>query len=164
MKLHILDYRECDQKKCTARKLLDEKMAERLLHETDLGEAGIFLTPLTDKAFSPEDRSICEEGGLRAVDCTWTNAEEKLPVYENSRALPYLVAANPVNYGKPMQLNTVEAFSAALYILGEEDQAREILSKFNWGEQFLKLNKDPLDEYQKAENSKEVVEAQSRYI
>ncbi len=164
MDLFILDYRECDPKKCTARRLLDEKIAARLLHETDLGKAGIYLTPLSDKAFSPEDRPNCEDGGIRAVDCTWTEAEEKLPVYGNARALPYLVAANPVNYGKPMQLTTVEALSAALYILAEEDQAEEILSKFNWGEQFLKLNKKPLNEYQKAENSKEIVEIQSEFI
>ncbi|MFO7791613.1 MAG: DUF367 family protein [Candidatus Saliniplasma sp.] len=164
MQLYILDYRECDPKKCTARKLLDNDLAEKVLHESDLGTAGIYLTPLTDKAFSPDDRERCENGGIRAVDCTWTDAEEKLPVYDNSRALPYLVAANPVNYGKPMQLTTVEALSAALYILGEEEQARDILSKFNWGEQFLKLNKGPLDEYQKADNSKEVVEIQSEFI
>ncbi|MFW6141083.1 MAG: DUF367 family protein [Candidatus Saliniplasma sp.] len=164
MQLYILDYRECDPKKCTARKLLDNDMAEKILHETDLGGGGIYLTPLTDKAFSPEDRGKCIEGGIRAVDCTWTEAEEKLPVYDNSRALPYLVAANPVNYGKPMQLTTVEAFAASLYILGEEDQAKEILSKFNWGEQFLKLNKEPLNEYQNAENSKDVVKAQSEFI
>ncbi len=164
MKLYILDYRECDPKKCTARKLLDNDMAEKILHESQLGAGGIYLTPLTDKAFSPEDRKFCENGGIRALDCTWTEAEEKLPVYGNARALPYLVAANPVNYGKPMQLTTVEALSGALYILDEEDQAREILSKFNWGEQFLIMNKEPLDEYQKAKNSKEIVEVQSEFI
>ncbi|MGM0405202.1 MAG: DUF367 family protein [Thermoplasmatota archaeon] len=164
MQLYILDYRECDPKKCTARKLLDNDMAKKILHESDLGKGGIYLTPLTDKAFSPEDKEYCEEGGIRALDCTWTEAEKKLPVYDNSRALPYLVAANPVNYGKPMQLTTVEALSAALYILGEEEQAKEILAKFNWGEQFLKLNKEPLNEYQQAENSKEIVDIQMEFV
>ncbi|MFW6040811.1 MAG: DUF367 family protein [Thermoplasmatota archaeon] len=164
MELYILDYRECDPKKCTARKLLDNKLANRLMHESYLKKEGIYLTPLTEKALSPEDKILAEEGGIRAVDCTWGEVEDKLHIYENSRALPYLVAANPVNYGKPMQLSTVEAFAAALFILGEEDQANSILSKFSWGEQFLKLNKSPLKEYQEAEDSSEIIEIQKAYI
>ncbi|MFP4001683.1 MAG: DUF367 family protein [Candidatus Natronoplasma sp.] len=164
MDLFVLDYRECDPQKCTARKILDNKYAERIVNDRELGKDGIYLNPLAEKAISPEDRQVAKSGGIRAIDCTWTDADKKIPEYDNGRALPYLVAVNPVNYGKPFQLTTAEALAAALYILGEEDQAKEILSIFNWGEQFFKMNEKPLKEYRDAENSEEVVAIQKEYM
>jgi len=80
------------------------------------------------------------------------------------RALPFLLAANPVNYGTPFRLNSVEAFAAALYILGQKEQAERILGKFSWGLGFLELNRAPLEEYSKAKNSAEVIEIQEGYM
>jgi pre-rRNA-processing protein TSR3 len=73
--------------------------------------------------------------------------------------VPYLVAANPVNYGKRMsviasfspsatmltplaayKLTCLEATAAALYITGFDAQAEEILSKFSWGHSFWEVN------------------------
>ncbi len=164
MELFIRDHRECDPKKCTARKLLDEGIAEKLLKDIGLGKGGIYLTPLAEKAISPEDKNLAEDGGIRAIDCTWTEADEKIPEYENGRALPYLVAVNPINYGKPFQLTTAEALAAALFILGEEDQAKEVMSKFSWGEHFFEMNENPLKDYREAEDSSEVVEIQKEYM
>ncbi len=164
MELFILDYRECDPDKCTARKLIDKKYAEKIVNDRELGKNGVYLNPLSEKAISPEDKDKANSGGIRAIDCTWTEAEEKIPEYENGRALPYLVAVNPINYGKPFQLTTVEALAAALYIMDEEDQAREILSIFNWGEQFIEMNKNPLNDYQEAESSEEIVKIQREYM
>ncbi len=164
MELYIKDHRECDPKKCTARKLLRQGLAKKLLKNHDLGKAGIYLNPLAERALSPEDKKRAEEGGLRAVDCTWVEAEGKIPEYENGRALPYLVAVNPINYGKPFQLTTAEALAGALFILDEEDQAKELMSKFNWGEHFFEMNEKPLREYQEAKDSSEVVEIQQEYM
>lgn len=74
------------------------------------------------------------------------------------------MAANPVNYGKPFKLGTVEAFAAALYILGSIEQAREILNKFKWGHTFLELNHEPLEAYAAAKNSKEIVSIQTEFM
>ena len=80
------------------------------------------------------------------------------------RSLPFLVAGNPVNYGTAFQLNTVEAFAGALAILGERDQAEEILSTFSWGPTFLELNAEPLARYAECDDSSDVVAVQDDYL
>jgi rRNA small subunit aminocarboxypropyltransferase len=54
--------------------------------------------------------------------------------------VPYLVATNPVNYGKPWRLNCVEALAAAFYIVGLDEPAEILLEKFGWGHTFWKVN------------------------
>ncbi len=74
-----------------------------------------------------------------------------------------LLAANPVNYGKPFVLSSVEAFAAALVILGHPDEALAVLAKFAWGEQFMNLNREPLTAYAGAADSSAVVAAQAEF-
>ena len=102
---------------------------------------------------------------MAPLDSSWSHAEEAFHrLYLKERALTFLVAANPVNYGKPFQLSTVEALAAGLVILGESAQAELILSKFSWGHVFLELNREPLREYAAAQNSAEVIEIQAAYL
>jgi pre-rRNA-processing protein TSR3 len=74
------------------------------------------------------------------------------------------MAANPVNFGKPCMLSSVEALAASLYILGEKDQAAALLSKVNWGIRFLEVNKEPLDLYAGAKDSTEIIRIQEGYL
>ncbi|MES3516799.1 MAG: DUF367 family protein [Natronomonas sp.] len=160
MELHVRYEGNDDPKKCSARKLARFGLAE-LHHSARETPPGIVLDPHAEVALSPAD----EADALVVLDCSWETAtEEAFELDGPSRALPFLLAANPVNYGTPFQLNTVEAFAAALCILGHRDQAEEILGKFRWGETFLELNAEPLARYADCSDSTAVIEVQSSYL
>ena len=160
--LHVRYEGDDDPEKCTARKLARFDLAD-LHRNAEATPYGVVLNPHAERALSPADRA--ETDRLVALDCSWETAERALFEMPGvHRALPFLVAANPVNHGKPFRLNTVEAFAAALVILGERERAEAILSKFRWGETFLDLNAEPLGRYADCADSAEVVAVQQEYL
>ncbi|RJX43944.1 DUF367 domain-containing protein [Halonotius aquaticus] len=164
MELHIRYAGDDDPEKCTARKLARFELAtlHRSHSETPYG---VVLNPHAEQALSPADRERAEDVSLVALDCSWESAgEARFSLAGEHRALPYLVAANPVNFGRPMELTTVEALAAALAIFGETEQAEAILSKFTWGETFLELNAEPLDRYADCADSSDIVAVQQEYL
>ncbi|MBC7219767.1 MAG: DUF367 domain-containing protein, partial [Hadesarchaea archaeon] len=98
--------------------------------------------------------------------CSWKKIQQLANVknWFRTRSLPYLIAANPIHYGKPTILSTVEALAAALFIFGEKERAKEILAGFKWGSAFLELNRELLETYSKAKNSVEIVEIQKQFM
>ncbi|QLD85441.1 DUF367 family protein [Natronomonas halophila] len=168
MELHVRYEGDDDPEKCSARKLARFDLAE-LHHTARETPAGIVLDPYAEQALSPADGDAERHGSaadrLVALDCSWETAEkEAFKLDGPHRALPFLVAANPVNYGTPFQLNTVEAFAGALCILGHREQAEDILGKFRWGHTFLELNEEPLARYADCSDSAEVVAVQEEYL
>merc|ERR1712059_226708 len=107
------------------------------------------------------------ELGVAVIDCSWARLEDTPWTKMKSghpRLLPWLVAANPVNYGKPCKLKCVEALAATFYITGYPEVARSYLSRFKWGSTFLDINKELLDTYTQCKDGVEVVEAQNMYL
>jgi pre-rRNA-processing protein TSR3 len=157
---------QCDPKKCSALKLKRQGLIHIVRKLRLLPRGAIVLNPFAERAFSPADRGLMEEKGLVALDYSWKRTEKAklIPLFGESRSLPYLVAANPVNYGKPTKLSTVEALAAAHYIAGYTERAEKLLSVFKWGPEFIRLNKKLLDAYSQAESSTEVVELQRSFM
>jgi len=132
-----------------------------------LPRASIVLMPTTRKVLSRDDLDVAVKSGIAVLDLSWKATGDEFPAGikdERQRALPFLLAANPVNYGKPFILSSVEAFAAALIILGHRKQAEELLSKFTWGHTFLELNREPLEEYENAQDSAGIIRAQGLFI
>ena len=160
MDLHVRYAGDDDPEKCTARKLARFDRVE-LHHSARATPRGLVLDPHAETALSPAD----DPDRLVALDCSWETAtEERFALGGPRRALPFLVAANPVNYGRPFRLTTVEAFAGALSIIGERERAADLLELFTWGHTFLELNDEPLRRYADCADSAAVVAVQNEYL
>ncbi|KAJ9120837.1 hypothetical protein QFC22_002771 [Naganishia vaughanmartiniae] len=74
--------------------------------------------------------------------------------------VPFLIATNPVNYGKPWRLNCVEALAAGFYITGYDSWGDHLLSKFSWGHSFMKVNAHLIKRYRTCNTAEEVIAMQ----
>lgn len=153
---------QCDPKKCTGLRLNRMKKATIVKSIGAIPRGSVVLNPRSEIAFSPSDGDVIYQSGLTALDCSWKQAESLFTQtrFRNQRALPYLLAANPINTYKPIKLSTAEALAAALYIGGLKSVALDIMSVFKWGPSFITLNKEWLDAYAECQNSTEVVKVQ----
>ncbi|MEM2906189.1 MAG: DUF367 family protein [Candidatus Bathyarchaeia archaeon] len=165
-KLFLYELGQCDRGKCSGLRLVRRGWVTRLPNVKLIPRRSLLLNPFSERAVSPMDRGCALEGGVTAVDCSWERVHE-LPwssLRGVHRALPYLLAGNPVNYGKPTRLSTAEALAATLHILGFKPEAERLLSVFKWGPGFLTLNRQMLEAYSRAADSADVVRLQEAFV
>lgn len=159
------DLGHCDPKRCSGKRL----MKVGLMRGLHLGQRfnGVIITPNGKHVVSPADKGLLETYGAAVVECSWARTKE---VQWNKvggkceRLLPYLVAANTVNYGKPWRLNCAEALAAAFAICGHLDWATQVLEPFSYGAAFLKINASLLRRYAECEDEKAIKRTEEEWI
>ena len=167
--VHAIWLAQDDPKKNTA--VRSAKRGDLVLHKDlrRIPRRGVLLNPLCGKVFGPEDHVHLDAGSLVALDCSWAQIDASVASIERRtrlthRMLPLLLAANPVNWGKPGRLSTIEAIAATLVLAGHGIQAEHILGCVRWGNRFLELNAEPLEAYANARSSAELINLQFEFF
>ena len=159
------DFGHCDAKRCSGKRLMHFGM----MRELPIGQkfAGVVISPNAKKIVSAADKDLMEQFGVAVVECSWVRVKE-IPWAriggKCERLLPYLVAANPVNYGRPWRLNCVEALAACFFICGKEAWAEEVLQHFSYGKTFLEINSQLLRRYAGCQDEEEVKKTEETWL
>ena len=159
------DFGHCDAKRCSGKRLMHFGM----MRELPIGQKfpGVVISPNAKKIVSAADRELLEQFGAAVVECSWVRIKE-VPWSriggKCERLLPYLVAANPVNYGRPWRLNCVEALAACFFICGQEEWAETVLQHFSYGKTFLEINSQLLRRYAECRDEEEVKKAEETWL
>ncbi|TNJ27263.1 O-sialoglycoprotein endopeptidase [Giardia muris] len=167
IRLVAYDYQQCDARRCSAKRLERLGLCKVISKSTFF--KGILLSSEGVTVLSREDAPLLEQFGLGTVDCSWNEVlQHNVPITKlpcrNHRLLPFLVASNQVNYGKPYKLNCAEAFAAGLWICGHKEQALELINHFPYANGFISLNSDALDRYANCQTAEEVIKTQAMIL
>ncbi|ROT42745.1 DUF367 domain-containing protein [Sodiomyces alkalinus F11] len=159
------DLGHCDPKRCSGKRLIRLGM----MRDLHMGQRfnGVIITPNGKQVVSPADSELLEDYGAAVVECSWARTKEiqwSKVGGKCERLLPYLVAANTVNYGKPWRLNCAEALAAAFYICGKKDWAEQVLAPFSYGESFLEINGSLLRKYAACEDARAVKKVEEAWM
>jgi pre-rRNA-processing protein TSR3 len=159
------DYGQCDPKRCSGAKLRRLGYV-RILNLRDAFH-GLVLSPIATEIISPADKDLMLAAGLAVVDCSWKQLDHTNVAQlraRHHRLLPYLVASNTVNFGKPWRLNCAEAFAACLAIFGMQEAAEELMDQFKWGHSFFEVNGGLLERYGKCGSAEEMLGIQNETL
>ena len=163
LRVYVLLLKQDDPHKCTAAKLVKFGFAKALFNVRQIPKGSLVLNPMATRLVLPKDRNL---RSVVAIDCSWEKAQGEfrrgLPGL--AKRLPTLLAANPTNYAKKHKLSSVEALSAASFIMGYKGIAEKLLSLFKWGDTFLTLNKELLEAYSSAASEEELSVIESQFF
>ena len=70
----MIDFNQCDGKKCTGRKMQRFQMLKSLKDKKKKFK-GVVLSAFGDKPVSIEDLDLCVKNGLCVIDCSWNRIE-----------------------------------------------------------------------------------------
>lgn len=159
------DFNHCDSKRCSGKRLQHFGLLRQLPLNTK--HPGVIISPNAKTILSPADTPLLEQHGAAVVECSWVRVAE-IPWSKIGgkceRLLPYLVAANPVNYGRPWRLNCVEALAACFMICGKQDWAETVLQHFSYGEQFLRINRSLFKRYAAATDEAHIKRIEEKWL
>jgi pre-rRNA-processing protein TSR3 len=165
---------QCDKRKCSGMKTWQLYKQNKLVsffpirfitRIPKIPRFSLILNPEVNEKFTISDQPIFNRSGITILDCSWNKAEAIFSHrFPNSRSLPLLIAANPVNYGKKGKLSSVEALAASLYLLDMREKSKYLLSFFRWGKQFLILNQELLTHYAKCTSTEEVLKTEKEFF
>eukprot|EP00037_Helgoeca_nana_P010873 m.96514 g.96514 ORF g.96514 m.96514 type:complete len:293 (-) comp20476_c0_seq1:25-903(-) len=164
--LAMWEFNQNDAKRDSGSKLVRLGLARTL--RIGQGFRGIVLSSEAESVVSRADRELIQSHGVGGINCSWNRLEEipfrTMGTSRHHRVLPFMVAANPVNYGRPFKMNTAEAMAATLYIAGFKEEAAQMLEHFGWGPEFLRVNMEALEMYSAATDADGVRLAEKEYI
>jgi len=164
-RIFTVEFREDDPAKCTSAKMVKFRLA-RSIRPNQIGRGSLVLSPFASEIILNSDRAAAISGGIVVIDCSWVNAISTFKKRLNGlqRRLPVLMAGNPTNYSKLNSLSSIEATSAALYILNFREFSNRLLSLYKWGGTFLSLNQDALNDYSSALSQEEIKKIELDYF
>ncbi|HXW36452.1 MAG TPA: DUF367 family protein [Nitrososphaerales archaeon] len=163
LSVFVIELCQDDPAKCTARKMIHMDLAKGVGRKFHASDSMIVLNPYGHRVVSPDDVGV---KGIVVVDASWNLAQEVFfkKLGGKHRRLPILLAGNPTNYARPGVLSSVEAVAAAMYVLGEVEEAERYLSIYKWGPTFLSLNAEPLEAYRTARDESKVLVREREYF
>ena len=171
LRLFLILAGEDHPKACTGRWLVRTGRVRELRHRPPYGRAPLLLDPHADRPLSRSDSELVGRVGLLGVDCSWNRLHERggypsedrwLVELRQRRRLPWLLASNPQHFGRVSELNTAEAFAAAVHVLGHPQQAAHLLAGRRGGAAFFQLNGPALSAYGLSPDEETLREAERR--
>lgn len=155
---------EDDPRKNTAIKMI--RMGYAIPYRVSRRRGGpVVLNPFAEAYLGRWMREAVAVRGLLVVDASWRRlAPSRFSGFGGLHVrLPPLLPGNPVNYGKPCILSSVEAAAASLYITGFVEDYSKLLGTFKWMSTFHSLNAELLEAYSRSNNEDELLRAVREY-